>query len=198
MNNIKVIRFLIIVLVLVHCYTYMHAESADSSLHNRGLLCNLISLKPIVFPISCPITPFARIRLGLDVRLSIDNDNGSNSYEYSNSDTSYTQQSSIPRELKSFSGTVTLSALYLCDFISSSYFSLYAGVGPYVTYSRSYSSYKDSYIRDTTTSENDYSSSSYSWTYGATVALGIQIVITREIGLHAEYGFSAGLSKINI
>ena len=194
MIKLSAIRFLVIVLTIVQCFTYLPAATLDSLANSQpksALQLDLVN--PTGFFYLMPVSPSTRLRFGLNA--SIQSNNGNNNYNNSyndvNPDTSYTDQTSEPGESHSFSATSTFSALYINDFISTGPFSLYAGLGPFVTYTRSYSSSKNTYIGNTISSQ-DYTNSSYSWTYGAKVAFGIQIDIIKEMGIHAEYGCSVG------
>jgi len=196
MIKLRQVQFLIITAPLLLCQTYLIAAPADSLANSRpksALQLDLINSTGFAFLM--PVTPSMRLRFGLNANIQSNsgNNNYSRIYQAVNPDTAYTQQTSEPQESHYFSATTTFSAIFFNDFFTSGPCSLYAGLGPFATYSRYYNSSKYTYINGTGYDEQN--DSNYSWTYGARAALGIQIVIIKEIGIHAEYSCSVGHQK---
>jgi hypothetical protein len=192
MIKINALRSLVILMVLSQCYTHLSARPADSLANSppkSALQLDLIN--PTGFFYLTPVTLSTWLRIGLNTNMQTNNgnSNSNNLYQTIDSGTVDTQQTSEPMESHSFSASATFTAIYANDFITSGPLALYAGLGPFATYSRSYSSSKYVYA---TTSVEEYNSSSYSWTYGAKAILGIQIAVIKEMGIHAEYGCSVG------
>ncbi|MBA4311359.1 MAG: hypothetical protein C0417_01895 [Chlorobiaceae bacterium] len=194
-NNLTLYFFPSIIILLILYCTSSQAQNSDSSSSSKlrsSLQLDFIHANNLAYII--PINPSTRFRFGLDISFTGDegNEDNKNLFKYDDPDTSYMRQETHPRNSNSFSGKATLSTICLYDFIKSNYFSIYAGVGPFLTYSRYYGNSSSSYVRDSEITENHNYNSDYSWTYGGMAVAGIQVCVTKDISVHTEYDITAG------
>lgn len=124
-------------------------------------------------------SPNTAIRLGLTANVQSRDD----AIRYADQDTSLTYDRS------SDGSGVRLDFQYLHYRNPGSRVSLFLGTGPFVQYSK----YTD---KDNRPGDNRKSSNK-SWGAGVTGVLGVEWAASSVVGIHAEYGISAGYSHID-
>ncbi len=198
MQNILRSPLSVLMLIIEACWSYAAAGSPDSlsaSSQKSALQLDFIRSTGVAYLL--PLSGSKRVRFGLDVNVRTNDgtNRGKNSSVIVYPDTTILQQSSSSSSSYSFSGDGTFSVVYIVDLLNFKSGAIYGGIGPSITYSRSYSNSISPYPRDTLYGENRGSSGSYGWTYGARAVLGIQARVTTSIDIHAEYILSPGYQE---